>query len=84
METVPTNLSPIKDSDHLLQDVDINRLRAVVFRDVVSQIHKACILWQKQAIKIKTAFVFVAHKRPIQNPTVNQWKNCLSQPSTIF
>ncbi|XP_037533810.1 neurobeachin [Nematolebias whitei] len=34
METVPTNLSPIKDSDHLLQDVDINRLRAVVFRDV--------------------------------------------------
>ncbi|XP_054598626.1 neurobeachin isoform X4 [Nothobranchius furzeri] len=34
METVPTNLSPIKDPDRLLQDVDINRLRAVVFRDV--------------------------------------------------
>ncbi|XP_047247715.1 neurobeachin isoform X3 [Girardinichthys multiradiatus] len=29
-----TNLSPIKDPDRLLQDVDINRLRAVVFRDV--------------------------------------------------
>ncbi|XP_068507524.1 neurobeachin isoform X1 [Syngnathus scovelli] len=29
-------LSPIKDPDRLLQDVDINRLRAVVFRDVVS------------------------------------------------
>ncbi|EGW02378.1 Neurobeachin [Cricetulus griseus] len=28
------NLSPIKDPDRLLQDVDINRLRAVVFRDV--------------------------------------------------
>ncbi|XP_061136528.1 neurobeachin-like [Syngnathus typhle] len=27
-------LSPIKDPDRLLQDVDINRLRAVVFRDV--------------------------------------------------
>ncbi|KAM4627885.1 neurobeachin-like isoform 2-T2 [Polymixia lowei] len=34
IENVPTNLSPIKDPDRLLQDVDINRLRAVVFRDV--------------------------------------------------
>ncbi|XP_072248234.1 neurobeachin isoform X3 [Leuresthes tenuis] len=34
METGPTDLSPIKDPDRLLQDVDINRLRAVVFRDV--------------------------------------------------
>uniref|UniRef100_A0A3B3XWV4 Neurobeachin b n=1 Tax=Poecilia mexicana TaxID=48701 RepID=A0A3B3XWV4_9TELE len=33
-EAGPTNLSPIKDPDRLLQDVDINRLRAVVFRDV--------------------------------------------------
>uniref|UniRef100_A0A3B4EPH7 Neurobeachin n=1 Tax=Pygocentrus nattereri TaxID=42514 RepID=A0A3B4EPH7_PYGNA len=30
----PGNLSPIVDPDRLLQDVDINRLRAVVFRDV--------------------------------------------------
>ncbi|MBN3271763.1 NBEA protein, partial [Polyodon spathula] len=36
IENVPSNLSPIKDPDRLLQDVDINRLRAVVFRDVVS------------------------------------------------
>uniref|UniRef100_A0A2D4L031 Uncharacterized protein n=1 Tax=Micrurus paraensis TaxID=1970185 RepID=A0A2D4L031_9SAUR len=36
LENVPGNLSPIKDPDRLLQDVDINRLRAVVFRDVVS------------------------------------------------
>ncbi|XP_061638780.1 neurobeachin isoform X3 [Phyllopteryx taeniolatus] len=33
-ETVSSNPSPIKDPDRLLQDVDINRLRAVVFRDV--------------------------------------------------
>uniref|UniRef100_A0A8D0DQJ4 Neurobeachin n=1 Tax=Salvator merianae TaxID=96440 RepID=A0A8D0DQJ4_SALMN len=33
-KNVPGNLSPIKDPDRLLQDVDINRLRAVVFRDV--------------------------------------------------
>uniref|UniRef100_A0A674MUF3 Neurobeachin n=1 Tax=Takifugu rubripes TaxID=31033 RepID=A0A674MUF3_TAKRU len=31
---VPSNMSPIKDPDRLLQDEDINRLRAVVFRDV--------------------------------------------------
>ncbi|TRY90962.1 hypothetical protein DNTS_022194, partial [Danionella cerebrum] len=34
MQNIPRNLSPIKDPDRLLQDVDINRLRAVVFRDV--------------------------------------------------
>ncbi|XP_029027951.1 neurobeachin-like isoform X3 [Betta splendens] len=34
VEAGPSNLSPIKDPDRLLQDVDINRLRAVVFRDV--------------------------------------------------
>ncbi|XP_056417889.1 neurobeachin isoform X4 [Hyla sarda] len=34
VDNVPSNLSPIKDPDRLLQDVDINRLRAVVFRDV--------------------------------------------------
>ncbi|XP_038150368.1 neurobeachin [Cyprinodon tularosa] len=33
-EAGPANLSPIKEPDRLLQDVDINRLRAVVFRDV--------------------------------------------------
>ncbi|XP_051535524.1 neurobeachin-like isoform X2 [Myxocyprinus asiaticus] len=34
MESFPSNISPIKDPDRLLQDVDINRLRAAVFRDV--------------------------------------------------
>lgn len=29
-------MSPIRDLDRLLQDMDINRLRAVVFRDIVS------------------------------------------------
>ncbi|XP_043114591.1 neurobeachin isoform X4 [Puntigrus tetrazona] len=34
IENFPSNVSPIKDPDRLLQDVDINRLRAAVFRDV--------------------------------------------------
>uniref|UniRef100_A0A672LZS6 Neurobeachin n=1 Tax=Sinocyclocheilus grahami TaxID=75366 RepID=A0A672LZS6_SINGR len=35
IEHFPSNVSPIKDLDRLLQDVDINRLRAAVFRDVL-------------------------------------------------
>ncbi|XP_067848250.1 lipopolysaccharide-responsive and beige-like anchor protein isoform X1 [Heptranchias perlo] len=34
IDTVTGGLSPIRDLDRLLQDMDINRLRAVVFRDV--------------------------------------------------
>ncbi|XP_030632108.1 neurobeachin isoform X2 [Chanos chanos] len=34
IENFPGNLSPIRDPERLLQDVDISRLRAVVFRDV--------------------------------------------------
>lgn len=47
IEAVPSNLSPMKDPDRLLQDVDINRLRAVVFRDVVSAgscVHDSVVL----------------------------------------
>lgn len=33
--TSPTG--PVKDPEKLLQDMDVNRLRAVVYRDVVSQ-----------------------------------------------
>lgn len=37
VENLNDQISPIKDYDKLLQDMDINRLRAVVYRDVVSQ-----------------------------------------------
>lgn len=36
MDIVTGGISPIRDHDRLLQDMDINRLRAVVFRDIVS------------------------------------------------
>lgn len=49
LENVPGNLSPIKDPDRLLQDVDINRLRAVVFRDVVSY---ACLISQEESLPL--------------------------------
>ncbi|NWH56241.1 LRBA protein, partial [Geococcyx californianus] len=34
MDMVTGGISPIRDHDRLLQDMDINRLRAVVFRDI--------------------------------------------------
>lgn len=36
VDIVTGGISPIRDIDRLLQDMDINRLRAVVFRDIVS------------------------------------------------
>lgn len=36
VDIVTGGMSPISDLDRLLQDMDINRLRAVVFRDIVS------------------------------------------------
>ena len=36
MDLVTGGVSPVRDFDRLLQDMDINRLRAVVFRDIVS------------------------------------------------
>lgn len=32
-------MSPVKDIEKLLQDMDVNRLRAVVYRDVVSSLN---------------------------------------------
>ena len=36
VENLAGQTTPIKDPEKLLQDMDINRLRAVVYRDVVS------------------------------------------------
>lgn len=39
VDIVTGGVSPIRDADRLLQDMDINRLRAVVFRDIVSSLY---------------------------------------------
>ena len=36
IESLSGPMSPVKDPEKLLQDMDINRLRAVIYRDVVS------------------------------------------------
>lgn len=54
--------SPVKDVEKLLQDMDINRLRAVVYRDVVSVVvlphvdivkfrGESCTVHEKKIIK---------------------------------
>lgn len=37
VESLTGQLSPVKDPEKLLQDMDVNRLRAVIYRDVVSR-----------------------------------------------
>lgn len=43
LQNIADNLSnqssPVKDPEKLLQDMDVNRLRAVIYRDVVSIIN---------------------------------------------
>ena len=39
MENLSTQSSPVKDPEKLLQDMDVNRLRAVIYRDIVSLEH---------------------------------------------
>ncbi len=36
VENLANQNAPVKDPEKLLQDMDINRLRAVIYRDVVS------------------------------------------------
>lgn len=36
VENLANQMSPVKDPEKLLQDMDVNRLRAVIYRDVVS------------------------------------------------
>lgn len=36
VENLGTQNSPVRDPEKLLQDMDVNRLRAVIYRDVVS------------------------------------------------
>lgn len=36
VENLASQTSPVKDPEKLLQDMDVNRLRAVIYRDVVS------------------------------------------------
>lgn len=45
VDNVSTQSSPVKDPEKLLQDMDVNRLRAVIYRDMVSYFSKKGADW---------------------------------------
>lgn len=47
MDSLKVQASGVKDLEKLLQDMDVNRLRAVIYRDVVSVHHKCYNSHQK-------------------------------------
>lgn len=49
VDAVTGGMSPVSDLDRLLQDMDINRLRAVVFRDVVSLTTRRQLLYKQSS-----------------------------------
>ncbi|KAL6256952.1 hypothetical protein P5V15_011887 [Pogonomyrmex californicus] len=51
VDNLTHQLSPVKDPEKLLQDMDVNRLRAVIYRDVVS------IRYSDNSDKIKRMYV---------------------------
>lgn len=77
VESLTGQLSPVKDPEKLLQDMDVNRLRAVIYRDVVSVFNilgsRRQWRWKKNRDKIdffylsiggnKTSSIFVAGYR---------------------
>lgn len=42
-ENLSSQTTPVKDPEKLLQDMDVNRLRAVIYRDVVRTFIQALI-----------------------------------------
>lgn len=47
MENITSQASPVRDPEKLLQDMDVNRLRAVVYRDVVSTFSESLnLIWR--------------------------------------
>lgn len=43
-DNLTPNSSPVKDPEKLLQDMDVNRLRAVIYRDVVRTFIQALLI----------------------------------------
>uniref|UniRef100_A0A665TPM4 Neurobeachin n=1 Tax=Echeneis naucrates TaxID=173247 RepID=A0A665TPM4_ECHNA len=88
VDAVTGGLSPVRDLDRLLQDMDINRLRAVVFRDIEDS---------KQAQFLALAVVYfisvlmVSKYRDIlephndkKNPQRSQSKNCTGSSNAMI
>ena len=80
-EELPSYGGPIRDIDKLLQDLDINRLRAVIYRDV-EETKQAQFL--SLAIVYFVSVLMVSKYRDIlEPPTLGRTSNSIYEPGTL-
>jgi hypothetical protein len=80
-EELPSYGGPIRDIDKLLQDLDINRLRAVIYRDV-EETKQAQFL--SLAIVYFVSVLMVSKYRDIlEPPTLGRTSNSIYEPGTF-
>lgn len=62
VESLTGQLSPVKDPEKLLQDMDVNRLRAVIYRDVVSSFFLSASIFHKTFRKFSFSVFVCVHR----------------------
>lgn len=78
---MPTYGGPIRDVERLLQDLDVNRLRAVIYRDV-EETKQAQFL--SLAIVYFVSVLMVSKYRDILEPPTVGLTNALHEPGYYF
>lgn len=76
-DELPTFGGPIRDVDRLLQDLDVNRLRAVIYRDV-EETKQAQFL--SLAIVYFVSVLMVSKYRDILEPPTVNLNNAIHEP----
>ena len=65
VDNLSTQSSPVKDPERLLQDMDVNRLRAVIYRDVVRMPHFT-LMWLRAEFFVTCLFEFQEETKQAQ------------------
>lgn len=85
VENLNENVSPIKDFDRLLQDMDINRLRAVVYRDVEetkqAQFLALAIVYFSSVLMVSKYRDILEPPSPAATPTSSSYRQSLTSQS---
>ncbi|XP_033742933.1 neurobeachin-like isoform X3 [Pecten maximus] len=85
VENLNEQTSPIKDYEKLLQDMDINRLRAVVYRDVEetkqAQFLALAIVYFTSVLMVSKYRDILEPPTPAATPTANSHRQSINSPS---
>lgn len=85
VENLNEQTSPIKDYEKLLQDMDINRLRAVVYRDVEetkqAQFLALAIVYFTSVLMVSKYRDILEPPTPAATPTTNSHRKSINSPS---